>query len=345
VPLRAFALILALAALLAPRSAFAELNRPVLVRRLASGLTVVICPDPSGADVSVLVSYGVGTRDEPGELYGLAHIAEHVMFTGSKHVAPGALVRLLSQAGATNVNAQTGMDRTIFHETLPPERLDLALWLESDRMGYLLDRLDEAALARERAAVLNEVRDKVTDEPLGALEVLTQALGGLSSPLREEVRDQSGASYRFGASFTKMRAASVVSVGGSFDPPKTISALTAILGAIRAVRTHGIGADILERARTSALATFRTRASTSEGVLDMAIRALVEGRSLDTVAAYPAGVQSVTAEDIKRVASRCFNEEALHVVVLGTARLSWGLQNLGLGALERRDEYGRRVGP
>src|SRR5207247_1168689 len=95
----AIALVLVLSVLLTSRPAQAD-ARPVFTRRLSNGLRVLICPDPGGADVSVLVRYDVGARDEPGGLEGLAHLAEHLMFTGSKHIAPGALERLLTRAGA-----------------------------------------------------------------------------------------------------------------------------------------------------------------------------------------------------------------------------------------------------
>jgi len=150
--------------------AHAGVSRPLVERRLANGLRVLVCPDPGGVDVSVLVHYDVGSRDEPGGLEGLAHLTEHLMFTGSKHVARGDFERLLERAGAVNVNAETNVDGTFFHETMPPERLDLALWLESDRMGYLLDRLGESELDHERAAVLNEHRLRITENTLGALE-------------------------------------------------------------------------------------------------------------------------------------------------------------------------------
>lgn len=164
---RVVAFLFVFVAVVASRRAHAEIQRQVHARRLTNGLQVVVCPDPGGADVSVLVRYNTGSRDEPGGLEGLAHFVEHLMFTGSKHVARGELDRLLTQAGATNMNGMTGPDLTLYQETLPPERLELALWLESDRMGYLLDRLTEEAVERERAVVLNEYRERVTDAALG----------------------------------------------------------------------------------------------------------------------------------------------------------------------------------
>src|SRR5271170_3943089 len=107
----------------------ADVSRPVHERVLGNGLRLVVCPDPAGTDVTLLVRYDVGSRDEPTGLEGLAHLVEHLMFTGSKHVPRGRFAELLEQAGATNVNGTTTLDATIYHETLPPERLELGLWL------------------------------------------------------------------------------------------------------------------------------------------------------------------------------------------------------------------------
>jgi zinc protease len=170
---RALVLALALAALLvaliAARPARADVARPVHQQRLANGLRLVVAPDASGVEVSVLVTYDTGARDEPAGLEGLAHLVEHLMFLGSRHVPPGAFARALEQAGTTNLNGVTTLDGTRYFETLPPERLELALWLESDRMGYGLDRLDEATLARAKAEVLNERRERVVETPLGGV--------------------------------------------------------------------------------------------------------------------------------------------------------------------------------
>src|SRR5262249_53349360 len=124
-----------LIALTASGPAGAQLGRRVYTSRLANGLTVVACPDPGGIDVSVVVRYNVGARDEPGGLEGMAHLVEHLMFAGSKHIASGEILRRLMRAGATNLNGVTSDDSTVFFETLPPEQIELALWIESDRMG------------------------------------------------------------------------------------------------------------------------------------------------------------------------------------------------------------------
>jgi predicted Zn-dependent peptidase len=171
-----FIAVVAALCLVAP-AARAQVARAVSDFRLANGLRVVVSPDPASADVSVAVRYDVGARDDPSGLTGLAHLSEHLMCDSTKHVPLGQLRRLLERAGATNINGETAIDWTLYHETLPPDRLDLALWLESDRMGYQLEHLDEAALVRDRAAVLNEYRDRVTDVPRGRVgEFMSAAL-------------------------------------------------------------------------------------------------------------------------------------------------------------------------
>lgn len=173
--LRLWALLFVVAAIGFAAPAGADVARPVYQRVLSNGLRVVICPDPQGTDVSVFVRYDVGARDEPSGLEGLAHLTEHLMFTGTKHIPAGQVLKVLSDVGATNINGETTLDASTFHETMPPEQLEFALWLESDRMGYLLDRLDAAAVAQERAAVLNEFRDRVTDRPFGVLGAVAYA--------------------------------------------------------------------------------------------------------------------------------------------------------------------------
>jgi predicted Zn-dependent peptidase len=153
----------------------AAVMQPVTELRLANGLRVAISPDATSADVTVAIRYEVGYKDEPSGLDGLAHLVEHLMFDGSRHVASGEFWQLLERAGATNINGETGVDATVYHETVPPDRLELALWLESDRMGYLLDRVDEASLARARVAIQNEYKDRIIDQPLGAVHALMLA--------------------------------------------------------------------------------------------------------------------------------------------------------------------------
>ena len=122
-------------------------------RRLANGLRVVLAPDDTLSDVSLIVRYEAEQGDDPDGKEGLAHVTEHVLFGAFRR---GAHAKLLLQAGASNVNAHTSLDFTSFEETLPPEALDLALWLEGARMATAADALDESAVVRERTVVGHE---------------------------------------------------------------------------------------------------------------------------------------------------------------------------------------------
>src|SRR4029079_15796861 len=98
---------------------------------------------------TVNVWYHVGSKDEDAKRNGFAHLFEHVMFQGSKHVPEATYFRFLEKAGATAINGTTNLDRTNYFETVPKNQLELALWLESDRMGFLLDHADMATFTSQ----------------------------------------------------------------------------------------------------------------------------------------------------------------------------------------------------
>ncbi len=102
--------------------------------------------------------YHVGPVNEKAGRTGFAHLFEHMMFEGSEHVGEKAHFKYLEGAGATDINGTTDFDRTNYFETLPSNQLELGLWLESDRMGFLLETLDRAKLTNQRDVVRNELR-------------------------------------------------------------------------------------------------------------------------------------------------------------------------------------------
>ena len=140
---------------------------PVEEARLSNGLRVLYAPDTALPDVAVAVKYHVGHGDDPEGLRGIAHLVEHLTYQRTEHVPRGSLLRLLANSGASALNGTTGADRTYYHEVVPPERLELALWAESDRMGFFVGAVDEEALAQERAVVASEMRARVFDRPGG----------------------------------------------------------------------------------------------------------------------------------------------------------------------------------
>jgi zinc protease len=132
---------------------------------LANGLQVILHQDRSLPMVSVNVWYHVGSKDElPGKT-GLAHLFEHLMFEGSKH-HNSSHFEPLQQVGAT-LNGSTNTDRTNYWENVPSNHLELALWLEADRMGFLLDALDQRRLDIQRDVVKNERRQSYENRPYG----------------------------------------------------------------------------------------------------------------------------------------------------------------------------------
>jgi zinc protease len=133
---------------------------------LDNGLTVILHEDRSTPMVAVNVWYHVGSGDEQPGRTGFAHLFEHVMFMGSKHVPVGAFDQWLEAAGANN-NGSTSQDRTNYFEWMPSNALPLALWLEADRMGWLLPTMDQAKLDVQRDVVKNERRQSYDNVPYG----------------------------------------------------------------------------------------------------------------------------------------------------------------------------------
>ena len=140
-------------------------NLPFTRATLDNGLTVLVHEHHDVPLVAVNVWYHVGSKNERPGLTGFAHLFEHLMFEGSKHHDKGYFGPL-QDAGAS-LNGSTNADRTNYWETVPREALDLALWLESDRMGHLLPALTDAKLTNQRDVVLNERRQNYENRPYG----------------------------------------------------------------------------------------------------------------------------------------------------------------------------------
>ncbi|MFO0588093.1 MAG: pitrilysin family protein [Polyangiaceae bacterium] len=146
---------------------------PVEEARLGNGLRLILAPDKALPNVAVMMHYRVGSSDEPDGLHGLAHLVEHLTYEKTAHIGRGAFLRILANAGAASLNGQTGADGTTYFEVLPPERLETALWAESDRMGYFLSAVDEDGLKAQRNVIASELKLKIEDEPAGILPLAT----------------------------------------------------------------------------------------------------------------------------------------------------------------------------
>ena len=154
-----------------PAAAVADVPRlPFETFTLPNGLQVILSQDRRLPLVAVNLWYHVGpANEEPGRT-GFAHLFEHLMFQGSKHTPPDSHFLMLEAAGATGINGTTDYDRTNYFQTLPSNQLELALWIESDRMGYLLDTVDQAALSNQQDVVRNERRQSLENQPYGIAE-------------------------------------------------------------------------------------------------------------------------------------------------------------------------------
>ena len=138
---------------------------PFEKQTLANGLTVLVHEDHHTPIAAVSVWYHVGSKNEQPGRTGLAHLFEHVMFEGSEHVT-GGFFEPLQRAGGT-LNGSTSSDRTNYWEVVPTGALELALWMEADRMGWLLPALSEERFTTQRDVVLNERRQSYENRPYG----------------------------------------------------------------------------------------------------------------------------------------------------------------------------------
>lgn len=157
---------------------------PIHERVLDNGLRVIVAPDRRAPVVAVHVMYHVGSRFEPPGKTGFAHLFEHLLFQGSQHVDGTEHIRYVQGAGGT-MNGTTWFDRTNYFEVLPSNRLDLALWLESDRMGFFLPAISQAKLDNQRDVVKNERRQSYENRPYGlATETVLRELFPPGHPYR-----------------------------------------------------------------------------------------------------------------------------------------------------------------
>ncbi|MCY1056272.1 pitrilysin family protein [Nannocystis sp. SCPEA4] len=134
---------------------------------LPNGLEVILHRDPAAPLVVTNLWYHVGSGDETPGKSGFAHLFEHMMFQGAKHIGNDVHFKILQEIGGTGINGTTNSDRTNYFEVVPSHQLETALWLESDRMGYMLDLLDEKSLANQRDVVRNERRQRYDNVPYG----------------------------------------------------------------------------------------------------------------------------------------------------------------------------------
>jgi zinc protease len=160
---------------------------PVVRDSLPNGLTILVSEDHSAPIAAVTIWYHVGSKDEKVGRTGFAHLFEHMMFTGSQHIPPGEHPRILESIGA-DLNGTTNEDRTLYYDVVPAAELETALWLEADRMGFLLPALSQERLDAQRGIVQNERRQGVDNQPFGiATESIRAAMYPATNPYSWDV--------------------------------------------------------------------------------------------------------------------------------------------------------------
>ncbi|ALK99845.1 peptidase M16 [Massilia sp. WF1] len=208
---------------------------------LPNGLELILIEDHRLPIVAVNVWYHVGPANEAPGLTGFAHLFEHMMFAGSRHLPRGLADRLLEGAGATDSNGSTDYDRTNYYDTVPSNQLELALWVHADRMGYLLDVLDQAALSNQQDVVRNERRQSVENRPYGIVEeALNHALFPKNHPYyasvigsHADIQNAKLADVRdFFARYYGPNNASIV-IAGDIDKAKARALVTKYFGSFR----------------------------------------------------------------------------------------------------------------
>lgn len=202
-----------------------SINIPFETYKLPNGLNVILSVDKTTPTVAVNIWYHVGSKNEMPGRTGFAHLFEHVMFTGSGHVPYGLHDKLTEGVGGNN-NGSTTSDRTNYYENVPSNYLESALWMEADRMGFLLDTLDIAKLNAQRDIVKNERRQSYDNQPYGRVgEIFSAAMypkgHPYSWPVIGSMTDLSAASEEDVKAFFRFYYATnnaTLAIVGDFDP-------------------------------------------------------------------------------------------------------------------------------
>ena len=217
------------------------LNVPVERHRLANGLRVNLSVDRSTPMVGVNLWYGVGSRNENAGKTGFAHLFEHMMFQGSANVPKNRHFELVEGAGGT-LNASTWFDRTNYYETLPSNQLELALWLESDRMGWMLPAITLEKLQNQQEVVKNERKERYDNQPYGDWDERIQAMvfpeeHPYHHPVIGSMEDIGGATLDDVAEFFRTYYVpnnAALTLAGDIDPPRALALVERYFGEIPA---------------------------------------------------------------------------------------------------------------
>jgi len=282
-----------------PAEGAAEIRIPYEKFVLDNGLRLIVHEDHKAPIVAVSVWYHVGSKDEPPGRTGFAHLFEHIMFEGSENYND-RFSKPLEQVGATSLNGTTWFDRTNYFENVPSTALELALFLESDRMGHLLGVLTQEKLDQERGVVQNEKREG-DSQPYGL--VFYRILEGLfpeGHPYRHEtigsMEDLDAASLEdFHAWFKKYYGAAntVIVLAGDITPAKGRELVQKYFGDIepgpglnkmaawvpdRAANTHEVMYDQVAQTRSYQYWAVPGRTTRDRALLELAAYVLGDGK-------------------------------------------------------------------
>jgi len=212
---------------------------PIETFRLANGLLVTLSEDHTAPIVAVNLWYHVGSANEREGLTGFAHLFEHMLFQGSEHVGTNEHFETIQRAGGT-LNGSTWLERTNYFETVPSNHLESILWLEADRMGFLLPGMTQQKLDLQRDVVKNERRWSMDNQPYGSWwEKLPALCYPPSHPFHHSLigsmEDLSAASLEDVATFFRTYYTpdnAVLSIAGDFDPRQARAAVERYFGPI-----------------------------------------------------------------------------------------------------------------
>jgi len=207
--------------------------------RLDNGLRLVLSEDHLTPVAAVCLWYDVGSRQEVKGRTGLAHLFEHLMFQGSAQVTGNGHFELIQGAGGS-LNGTTSFERTNYFETMPAHQLELALWLEADRMGSLLAALDEESMANQRDVVKNERRQRYDNVPYGtAFERMVALAYPVGHPYHHipigSMADLDAATLADARAFFRANYApnnAVLAIVGDIDPDQTLAWVEKYFGSI-----------------------------------------------------------------------------------------------------------------
>ncbi|MBM6405226.1 insulinase family protein [Phycicoccus sp. CSK15P-2] len=301
------------------------LDYPIHRRTLPNGLRVLVSPDHTVPNVTLNLWVGVGSRHEETGRTGFAHLFEHLMFQGSRDVRSGEHFEALMAEGG-RLNATTWFDRTNYFETVPSGALELALWLEADRHGRLLDAVTQENLDNQRDVVKEEKRQRYDNQPYGtALVDVYAAVFPEGHPYHHptigSMEDLDAASLQDVHAFFRRYYApdnTVLTVCGDVEPEEAFILVERHFGPLDAQRRPA-RADLAQLEPLTAPVRVERRRSVPNDRLHVAFRLPVDGT--DELVAATVALDCLGGLSTSRLVRRLVRREQVAVGVHATA---WG---------------------